>query len=286
MIEQISDIACFEGRQLRYKHQSSSLSCEMAFSLYLPPQAEDKKVPLITFLSGLTCSDENFVQKSGFQRYAAQYGVAVLAPDTSPRGEGVADDEGWDLGMGAGFYLDASEQPWAAHYQMYTYISEELPILIGANFPQIDLGKQCIMGHSMGGHGAITIGLKNSKNFSSISAFAPISAPMQCPWGEKAFTAYLGDDRNLWADYDSSELIKKAELKRPIKVDQGGKDNFLDEQLKPNLLLSAASQAQYPVQYELHPDYDHSYFFIASLIGEHFRFHAQYLGLLAPMQQK
>lgn len=285
MIEQIAKNACFGGQQLRFKHYAESLKCDMHFSLYLPPQVnsgDKKKVPLLTFLSGLTCSDENVVQKSGFQRYAAEYGIAVLAPDTSPRGEHIADDEHWDLGQGAGFYLNAIQAPWIEHYQMYTYITEELPVLLSANFPQLDLTRQAITGHSMGGHGAITIGLKNSQNFQSISAFAPISAPMQCPWGEKAFTAYLGDDKSRWKDYDSCELIKQAETKRPIKIDQGGEDNFLEEQLKPNLLLNTAADCNYPVEYELHPDYDHSYFFIASVIGEHFAFHAKHLGISKP----
>lgn len=278
MIEQIANQKSFNGWQQRYKHQSTALNCEMHFSIYLPPQAEHGPVPVLYWLSGLTCTDENFVQKAGAQKYAAKYGIAIVAPDTSPRGDGVPDDpEGkWDFGLGAGFYVNATQAPWSEHYQMYDYITQELPVLIKANF-LVDHDRVGIFGHSMGGHGALTIGLKNPQHYRSISAFSPICAPMQCPWGEKAFTHYLGEDRDLWRDYDASELILKAIDKKPILVDQGAADSFLSEQLKPDLLKTVCDKADYPLQLHVHPDYDHSYFFVASFMESHIRFHAERL---------
>lgn len=277
-MEQIGENLCFAGRQLRYKHTSEVLGCEMNFSVFLPPQALTARVPVIYWLSGLTCTDENFVTKAGAQRYASEHGVAVVAPDTSPRGEGVPDDPdgAWDFGLGAGFYVNATEQPWAANYRMYDYIVSELPALVNANFP-VDPERVAISGHSMGGHGALTIALKNPHLFKSVSAFAPISSPLNCAWGEKALGNYLGADRSAWAEHDSCELLARATLKLPMLVDQGGADDFLTEQLKPELLQQASDNADYPLQLRVQDGYDHSYFFIASFIGEHIAFHARHL---------
>ena len=277
-MEQVARIRSFGGWQLRYKHASSVLACDMHFSLYLPPQAEAGPVPLLTWLSGLTCTDENFVQKAGAQRAAAEHGVALLAPDTSPRGDGVADDpEGsWDLGLGAGFYLNATQAPWASHYRMYDYVLDELPGLVIAQQP-IDERAQAVFGHSMGGHGALTLALRNPERFRSVSAFAPICAPMRCPWGVKAFSNYLGPDRDAWKEHDSCELISRSEKRLPLLVDQGSADGFLQEQLKPELLEQACADSAYPITLRMQEGYDHSYFFIASFIEEHIAFHARHI---------
>jgi S-formylglutathione hydrolase len=278
-LEQIGSNQSFGGQQLRYKHQSSVLNCEMTFSIYLPPQAEKGPVPVLYWLSGLTCNDENFVQKAGAQQHAAEHGIAIVCPDTSPRGDGVADDpEGaYDMGLGAGFYVNATQQPWADHYQMYSYITDELPALINGEFP-VDSQRASISGHSMGGHGALTIALKNPGQYKSVSAFSPIVSPLSCPWGDKVLSNYLGDDRETWAQYDSVELVKSATDHLPVLVDQGDSDNFLVEQLKTELLISAAGKADYPMQIRMQPNYDHSYFFIATFIGDHIAFHARALG--------
>ena len=278
-LEQIGSNQSFGGQQLRYKHQSSVLNCEMTFSIYLPPQAEKGPVPVLYWLSGLTCNDENFVQKAGAQQHAAEHGIAIVCPDTSPRGDGVADDpEGaYDMGLGAGFYVNATQQPWSEHYQMYSYITDELPALINGEFP-VDSQRASISGHSMGGHGALTIALKNPGQYKSVSAFSPIVSPLSCPWGDKVLSNYLGDDRETWAQYDSVELVKSATEHLPVLVDQGDSDNFLVEQLKTELLISAAEKADYPMQIRMQPNYDHSYFFIATFIGEHIAFHARALG--------
>jgi len=277
-IEQIGANQSFGGQQLRYKHQSAVLNCEMTFSLYLPPQAAKGPVPVLYWLSGLTCNDENFVQKAGAQQHAAEHGIAIVCPDTSPRGDGVADDPeaAYDMGLGAGFYVDAKQQPWAEHYQMYSYILDELPALINREFP-VDGQRTSISGHSMGGHGALTIALKNPERFKSVSAFSPICSPLNCPWGDKVLSNYLGDDRQLWAQYDTVELIKQAKQHLPVLVDQGDADNFLAEQLKTELLVGAGQVADYPMQIRMQPDYDHSYFFIATFIAEHMAFHARAL---------
>jgi S-formylglutathione hydrolase len=277
-MEQVADNRCFGGRQLRFTHASTSLDCNMHFSVYLPPAAEQRKVPVLYWLSGLTCTDENFVQKAGAQQYAAQYGVALVAPDTSPRGEGVPDDPqaAYDFGLGAGFYVNATQAPWSRHYRMYDYVLDELPRLVAANLP-IDGARAGIFGHSMGGHGAMTIALKNPERFRSVSAFAPISSPLNCPWGEKALGNYLGDDRATWQQYDTTELVRIAQRRVPVLVDQGTADNFLVPQLKTELLLQASAQASYPMTIRMQAGYDHSYFFIASFIGEHIAFHMQYL---------
>ena len=247
-------------------------------SMYLPPQAQKGPVPVLYWLSGLTCNDENFVHKAGAQQYAAEQGIAIVCPDTSPRGDGVADDPdgAYDMGLGAGFYVNATQQPWAEHYQMYSYILDELPQLINKEFP-VDGERISISGHSMGGHGALTIALKNPQRFKSVSAFAPICSPLNCPWGDKVLSNYLGDDRHTWKHYDAVELIKQAQQHLPVLVDQGTADNFLTEQLKTELLVSAGQVADFPIQIRMQPDYDHSYFFIATFIAEHIKFHARAL---------
>ncbi|PCJ42919.1 MAG: S-formylglutathione hydrolase [SAR86 cluster bacterium] len=276
---QISVNKSFGGKQLKYSHQSDVLSCEMTFSIYLPPQAEQQSVPLIYWLSGLTCTDDNFFQKAGAQRYAANAGVAIICPDTSPRGEDVPDDPeaAYDFGLGAGFYVNATQKPWAKHYQMYSYITKELPALLAASDLPVQTDNASIMGHSMGGHGALTIALKNPGKYKAVSAFAPICSPLNCPWGEKALSNYIGTNKDDWADYDSCALIAKAQEKLPILIDQGDADDFLTEQLKPELLQAACDKAEHPLTLRMQPGYDHSYFFIASFIGEHIKYHAQFL---------
>ncbi|MCW8194733.1 S-formylglutathione hydrolase [Proteobacteria bacterium 005FR1] len=278
-MKKIGENKCFGGRQLRFQHHSQTLSCDMVFSVYLPPDAESNKVPVLYWLSGLTCNDQNFVQKAGAQRYAAEHGVAIVAPDTSPRGEAVPDDPAgaYDFGLGAGFYVNATQAPWNAHYQMYDYIVTELPLVLKGSSLPVDLSREAISGHSMGGHGAITIALKNPERFRSLSAFAPISSPMGCPWGEKALRGYLGDDEETWAEYDSTALLENAKEKLPFLVDQGDADDFLAAQLKPELLREAAEAANYPIELRIQPGYDHSYFFIGTFIGEHIAFHARHL---------
>ena len=277
-LEQISANQSFGGQQLRYKHQSESLNCEMHFSIYLPPQAQNKSVPVLYWLSGLTCTDENFVQKAGAQQFAAKLGLAIVCPDTSPRGDYVPDDpEGaYDMGLGAGFYINATQEPWVEHYQMYDYVVEELPKLINREFP-VDANAMSISGHSMGGHGALTIALKNPQRYKSVSAFTPICSPINCPWGEKVFSHYLGDDKSNWLSYDSVELLKNSPTQIPVLVDQGEADNFLAEQLNTPLLVDLAKQNNALITVRMQPDYDHSYFFIATFIAEHLLFHSEAL---------
>ncbi|MCL1059678.1 S-formylglutathione hydrolase [Shewanella gelidimarina] len=275
-IENISVNKSFGGWNKQYTHHSEALNCKMRFAIYLPPQASNgQKVPVLYWLSGLTCTDENFMHKAGAQALAAELGIAIVAPDTSPRGEGVADDAGYDLGQGAGFYVNATQAPWNRHYQMYDYVVDELPKLIESMFPVSD--KRSIAGHSMGGHGALVIAMRNAEAYQSVSAFSPISNPVNCPWGKKAFTAYLGRDTNAWQDYDASLLMRKASVFVPALVDQGEGDNFLGEQLKPEVLQAAAKVSGYPLTLNLHEGYDHSYFFISSFIEQHLRFHAAHL---------
>ncbi len=276
-VELLSKTRSFAGDLMRFRHLSRSCSCEMTFSVYLPPQATNGPVPALYWLSGLTCTDENFFQKAGVQQYAAEKGIAIIAPDTSPRGEHVPDDvHSWDFGSGAGFYVNATQQPWSKNYRMYDYIVDELPHLVTDNFP-IDGTRQSIFGHSMGGHGAITIALKNPDKYRSVSAFSPISSPKQCPWGEKALGRYIGDNPAGWDQYDSCALILSSESKKPILVDQGDADDFLTEQLKPQLLEQVCKQQDHPLTLRMQSGYDHSYFFIATFIKDHIEYHANHL---------
>ena len=277
-MKSIASNKIFGGEQCRYKHKSETLSCDMHFSVYLPPQVSEGPVPVLYWLSGLTGTDENFVIKAGAQRVASELGLAIIMGDTSPRGEDVPDDpeQAYDFGLGAGFYLNATQAPWNKHYKMYDYVTQELPALINDNFP-VDPSRQSIFGHSMGGHGALSIALKNPDKYKSVSAFAPIVSPINCPWGCKAFKNYLGEDVSTWQEYDSAALIAKATTHLPMLVDQGTADEFLENQLKPELLLEAAEKAGYPLQFIVREGYDHSYFFIASFIEEHLRFHEKIL---------
>lgn len=266
----------FGGWTKHYTHHSDTLNCDMRFAIYLPPQtANGQKVPVIYWLSGLTCTDENFMHKAGAQRLAAELGIAIVAPDTSPRGEAVADDDGYDLGQGAGFYVNATQTPWNRHYHMYDYVLNELPQLVETTFPVNDA--RSIMGHSMGGHGALVLALRNPNRFQSVSAFSPISNPVNVPWGQKALTAYLGKDIATWADYDASLLMRKATQFVPVLVDQGDADQFLDDQLHPETLEAAAKASGYPLTLNRRDGYDHSYYFIASFIDDHLRFHSRHL---------
>ncbi|MDG3088573.1 S-formylglutathione hydrolase [Vibrio hannami] len=264
------------GWHKQYTHDSRSLDCNMRFAIFLPSGAsKTNPVPVLYWLSGLTCTDENFMQKAGAFKKAAELGIAIVAPDTSPRGDHVADAEGYDLGKGAGFYVNSTQKPWSEHYHMYSYVLKELPKLIEENFPVS--GIKSISGHSMGGHGALVVGLNNTERYQSISAFSPITNPMQCPWGKKAFTEYLGNDFSTWKTYDASELLmlKKSDL--PILVDQGDADEFMVEQLKPEQLLKAAETNGSVLNLRMQPGYDHSYFFISTFIDDHLEFHAKHL---------
>ena len=277
-LDLISQAKVAEGWHKQYTHQSESLNCTMRFALFLPPNASvENPVPVLYWLSGLTCTDENFMQKAAAFRKAAELGIAIVAPDTSPRGEDVADDAGYDLGQGAGFYLNATQAPWSTHFQMYSYIVDELPSLIEQNFPVSKI--KSISGHSMGGHGALTIGLKNQSKYRAISAFSPIANPMNCPWGQKAFSAYLGDNQDNWQQYDACSLLTHSLSTLPILVDQGTADSFLEEELKPERLLQAAEKHGSPLTLRMQEGYDHSYFFIQSFIDDHLAFHHKYLSL-------
>ena len=272
----LSQTASFGGWVKRFKHTSACLSCDMEFGLYLPPAAVHGPVPLLWWLSGLTCTDENFMQKAGAQKKAAELGIAILCPDTSPRGVNLpGENDSFDFGSGAGFYLNATESPWAKHYRMYDYLLSELPAVAREAFGWN--GKQAISGHSMGGHGALMLALRNPGRYRSVSAFAPIANPSQCPWGQKAFTGYLGSDRSAWAQYDTCELIKSGNAKQPLLVDQGTADNFLEEQLKPRELERVCQVASHPLTLNYRQSYDHSYYFVASFIDEHLQYHARHL---------
>ena len=272
--EQLAANRSFGGWHRRFRHRSTVLGCDMVFAIYLPPQAEAGPVPVLYWLSGLTCTDENFMQKAGAQRLAAELGIAIVAPDTSPRGTGVPGDPdgAWDFGLGAGFYLNATEEPWRRHYRMYDYVVEELPALVEAHFPVSDA--RAISGHSMGGHGALVCALKNPGRYRAVSAFAPIANPSACPWGEKAFARYLGADRARWLEWDACALIAGTRERLPLLVDQGEADGFLAEQLRPEALRAACAAAGHPLNLRLQPGYDHSYYFIASFIDDHLRHHA------------
>ncbi len=249
----------------------------MQFAVYLPPQAGSRACPVLYWLSGLTCTEQNFITKAGAQRYAAEHGVIIVAPDTSPRGDDVADAEGYDLGKGAGFYVNATEAPWSRHYRMQDYVARELPALVEAHFPATEA--RAISGHSMGGHGALVTALRNPGRYRSVSAFSPIVSPSQVPWGQKAFAAYLGEDRETWNAWDACELVATASERLPLLIDQGGGDEFLDAQLQPERLRTACEAAGHPLDLRIRPGYDHSYYFIASFIGDHFIFHMRQLNL-------
>ena len=273
-----SQYKCFDGTVAYYSHFSSVCNSEMNFAVYVPPLAKTKSVPVLYYLSGLTCTEDNFTVKSGAQRYASQHNIMLVAPDTSPRNTGIiGEDKDWDLGSGAGFYVDAIVEPWSKHYQMYSYITQELPQLIQANFSVLP-NKQSIFGHSMGGHGALICALKNPEQFLSVSAFAPIAAPIQCPWGKKAFTAYLGEEIQQWKNYDAAELVKKTQLDYPILIDQGTADNFYaQKQLLPEAFQLACQESGQALKLRFQEGYDHSYFTIATLIEDHIKHHAAVL---------
>ena len=276
-MEMLEEHRCFEGWQQRWRHDSSTLNCPMTFSIFLPPPRDHTPPPVLYWLSGLTCNDENFTTKAGAQRVAAELGIVLVMPDTSPRGEQVANDDGYDLGQGAGFYLNATQPPWATHYQMYDYLRDELPALIQSQFNVSD--RCAISGHSMGGHGALIMALKNPGKYTSVSAFAPIVNPCSVPWGIKAFSSYLGEDKNAWLEWDSCALMyaSNAQDAIPTLIDQGDNDQFLADQPQPAVLAEAARQKAWPMTLRIQPGYDHSYYFIASFIEDHLRFHAQYL---------
>ena len=281
-IERLSETSCFGGRIGFYKHTSSTTNCDMQFSVFVPPQAAHDKVPVLTFLSGLTCTEENFMVKSGAQRVASELGLMLVSPDTSPRGEGVPDDpdDDYDFGLGAGFYLNATQEPWSEHYQMYDYITKEFQQVIFENFPG-DPERHGLTGHSMGGHGALTIGLRNPHMFRSLSAFAPICTTLHSPWGQKALGYYLGDDKSTWGDYDACEVARRSAdvtTYDRILVDQGADDPFLVQELKPELLQAASKESGLPLELRIHEGYDHGYYFISTFIEEHLRFHAERLG--------
>ena len=274
----ISSNKSFGGWHKQYRHRSTVLDCEMRFAIYLPPLAlTGQKVPVLYWLSGLTCTDENFMQKAGAQRIAAELGIALVAPDTSPRGEGVPDDPGYDLGMGAGFYVNATQHPWRAHYQMYDYVTRELPELIETHFPVST--RRAISGHSMGGHGALIAALREPGRYRSVSAFSPISHPSRAPWGQKALGAYLGNNPLLWQEWDACQLLRHHDCQPlPTLVEVGLDDPFLTEQLGIDALAEIAAAKAWPLELHRHAGYDHSYYFVASFIEEHLRFHASHLG--------
>jgi S-formylglutathione hydrolase len=276
-VETLEEHRAHGGVQGVYGHESTSTRCRMQFSVYLPPEAEHGPVPVLYWLSGLTCTAANFTEKAGAQRWAADYGVAIVAPDTSPRGVDLpGEDDAYDFGSGAGFYVDATEEPWVRHYRMESYVAKELPAIIEAGFP-VDRKRSGVFGHSMGGHGALTLALKHPDKFRTCSAFAPIAAPTRCPWGDKAFSGYLGADREAWKAHDATELVKTSDWSTEVLIDQGTADGFLDEQLKPDLFLAAARAAGVPVTLRYQSGYDHSYYFMASFMADHIAHHTRLL---------
>jgi S-formylglutathione hydrolase len=280
-ISTLAQHRCFDGAVGFYSHASASTACTMKFAVFEPPQARSRRVPVLYYLAGLTCTEETFMIKAGAQRVAAELGLMLVAPDTSPRGVPLpGDSDSYDFGVAAGFYLDATREPWSRHYRMYSYIAHELPKLIEANF-NVDPARQGIFGHSMGGHGALTIGLRHPERYRSISAFAPIAAPMRCPWGRKAFAGYLGPDEGAWKEYDATEqmrAVRDAGSRPPVLVDQGLADKFLAEQLYPEALEEAAREVGYPLTLRRHEGYDHGYYFISTFVEDHLRHHARCLG--------
>jgi len=276
MLTQVSSFKSFDGELAVFDHASTACNCTMRFAVYSPPRAKTHSVPVLWYLSGLTCTWENVMTKAGLQRYAAEQGIMVIAPDTSPRGKDVADDAAFDLGQGAGFYLTATQEPWAKHFRMDQYIVDEMPAIIAANFPAADMSRQGITGHSMGGHGALTLHLKHPDRYRSVSAFAPIVAPTQVPWGQKALMTYLGEQPVAWKQYDACELVKARPSSAHILIDQGSNDQFL-AQLQPQRFVDAANAAAQPVTLRMQDGYDHSYYFVATFIEDHFKWHAKAL---------
>ena len=276
-MELISEHACFGGTQGFYRHESQLIGLPMRFGVFVPPQARHAPVPVLFFLAGLTCTEETFAIKAGAQQFAAQHGLMLVMPDTSPRNTGVeAADAAWDFGTGAGFYLDAVQAPWSTHWRMGSYVAQELRQLVLSKFAA-RADRVGIFGHSMGGHGALTLALKNPGNYQSVSAFAPIAAPMQCPWGTKAFSGYLGDDTTAWARHDATELVKAGARVAPVLIDQGLADKFLAEQLHPHLFQAACIDAGQPLTLRMHEGFDHGYYFIATFMADHIAHHAKYL---------
>jgi S-formylglutathione hydrolase len=274
-IETRSSHACFGGEMSFFTHQSAETKTPMNFSIFTPPQAKNGKVPALVYLAGLTCTEETFMIKAGAQKLAAELGLALICPDTSPRGAGIeGEDDSWDFGTGAGFYLDATATSWSTHYRMYSYITKELPALLTEHYPAIDMDRLGLFGHSMGGHGALTIHLKNPDLFKTVSAFAPIAAPMRCPWGNKAFSNYLGPDQEAWKQYDASELVRSRGAGPAILIDQGLADGFLEQELHPHHFEAACAEAGRAVTVRRHEGYDHGYYFIASFVDDHLRHHA------------
>jgi S-formylglutathione hydrolase len=275
-MKRIEQHTCFGGQQEVWAHTSTVLGCEMRMGIYLPPQAQAGPCPVLYWLSGLTCTEQNFITKAGAQQFAAEHGLILVAPDTSPRGSDVADDpKSYDLGKGAGFYVNATQAPWASHYRMYDYVVDELPTLVESHFPAS--AARAIGGHSMGGHGALICALKNPGRYRSVSAFSPIVAPSQVPWGEKALGAYLGPDPSTWQAWDACALVRSASERLPLLIDQGEADEFLPVQLKPQLLREACDAVGHPLQLRMRAGYDHSYYFISSFIGDHIAHHAKAL---------
>ena len=276
-LETLSTARAFAGTQGVYRHAATTTGTPMTFAVFVPEHAADAKLPVLWYLSGLTCTHANVMDKGEYRRACAEHGVILIAPDTSPRGDDVPDDPAYDFGQGAGFYVDATEAPWATHFRMRSYIEDELPALIAAEFPMADLTRQGIFGHSMGGHGALTIALRNPGRFASVSAFAPIASPLNCPWGEKALSGYLGADRAAWRPYDACALIADGARVPEILVDQGDADQFLAEQLKPELLRDACADAGIDLKLRMQPGYDHSYHFISTFMADHIGWHAKRL---------
>ena len=275
-LETVSENRSFGGTQGVYRHHSAATGTEMTFAVFVPEHAGGARLPVLFYLSGLTCTHANVMEKGEYRRACAEHGIILVAPDTSPRGEGVPDDEAYDFGQGAGFYVDATEEPWAANFQMRSYIERELPEAIAGNFP-VDMARQGIFGHSMGGHGALTVSLRNPGRFRSTSAFAPIVSPLHCPWGEKALTGYIGPDREKWREYDACALIEDGARLPDLLVDQGHADNFLEEQLKTHLLDEACRNVDMPATIRMQEGYDHSYYFISTFMGDHIAWHAERL---------
>lgn len=276
-METLSEARAFGGTQGVYRHASAVTGTDMTFSVFVPPHAADQRLPVLWYLSGLTCTHANVTDKGEYRRACAEHGIVFVAPDTSPRGPGVPDDEDWAFGQGAGFYVDATQEPWAANFRMRSYVEDELPGVIASEFPMVDMTRQGITGHSMGGHGALTIALRNPNRFKSVSAFAPIASPLSCPWGEKALGGYLGADRAAWAAYDACALIRDGARLDSLLVDQGAADGFLDEQLKPALLERACADAGIDLTLRMQPGYDHSYYFVSTFMRDHIAWAAERL---------